>query len=137
MIRALGWSLLHFVWQGAAVAALLASLNLLLRRASPQVRYLLASVALLLMLVLPAATFRVVRGLERPRGRTAPAAGPVGEWATSVMVASGPFVGATDASSSHELRRRVEPLLPGLVGLWGAGVLLLSLRALGGWALVQ
>ena len=32
MIRVLGWTLLHFVWQGAAVAALLASLNLALRR---------------------------------------------------------------------------------------------------------
>jgi hypothetical protein len=35
------------------------------------------------------------------------------------------------------LRRDVEPLLPGLVALWGVGVLLLSLRTLGGWALVQ
>src|SRR5438552_442132 len=66
-----------------------------------------------------------------------PAGGPAGEWSTSVMVASDPLVGSADASSAHELRRRVEPLLPGLVGLWGAGVLLLSLRALGGWALVQ
>src|SRR6266571_7532199 len=137
MIRALGWSLLHFVWQGAAVAALLASLNLLMRRAAPQVRYLLASSTLLLMLLLPVVTFQVMRGLGPPAGRTAPAAGPVGEWATPVTAASGSLVGSTDASSTHELRSRVERLLPGLVGLWGAGVLLLSLRALGGWALVQ
>src|SRR5438034_5042350 len=134
MIRALGWSLLHFVWQGAAAAALLASLNLLMRRAAPQVRYLVASSTLLLMLLLPVVTFRVMRGLEPPAGRTAPAAGPVGEWVTA---ASGSLVGSTDASATHELRSRVERLLPGLVGLWGAGVLLLSLRALGGWALVQ
>ncbi|PYQ18974.1 MAG: peptidase M56 [Acidobacteria bacterium] len=61
-------------------------------------------------------------------------AGPVGEWVTA---ASGSLVGSTDASATHELRSRVERLLPGLVGLWGAGVLVLSLRALGGWALVQ
>jgi beta-lactamase regulating signal transducer with metallopeptidase domain len=137
MIRALGWSLLHFVWQGAAVAAVLASLNLLMRRAAPQVRYLLASSTLLLMLLLPAATFQVMRGLEEPAGRAAPAAGPVGEWATPVTAASGSLVGSTDGSATRELRSRVERLLPGLVGLWGAGVLVLSLRALGGWALVQ
>src|SRR6266571_947384 len=136
MIRVLGWSLLHFVWQGAAVGALLASLNLVLRRAAPQVRYLLASGALLLMLLLPAVTFQVVRRMEQPAGRTAPAAA-VGEWATSGAAASSSFVKPTDMLSTHGLRRRVEPLLPGLVGLWGAGVLLLSLRALGGWALVQ
>src|SRR6266540_290201 len=136
MIRVLGWSLVHFVWQGAAVGALLASLNLLLRRAAPQVRYLLASGALLLMLLLPAVTFQVVRRMEPPAGHTAPAAA-VGEWATSGAAASSSFVKPTDMLSTHGLRRRVEPLLPGLVGLWGAGVLLLSLRALGGWALVQ
>jgi beta-lactamase regulating signal transducer with metallopeptidase domain len=90
------------------------------------------------MLLLPAVTFQVVRGMGQAAGRTTPAAGPVGEWATSVASAVGPLVGSTDTpSATHELRRRVEPLLPGLVGLWGAGVLLLSLRALGGWALVQ
>ena len=66
-----GWSLLHFVWQGTAVAALLASLTLVLRRAAPQVRYLLAGGALLLMLLLPITTFFVVRGSAaalRPEG---------------------------------------------------------------------
>src|SRR6266571_6247416 len=98
MIRVLGWSLLHFVWQGAAVGALLASLNLVLRRAAPQVRYLLASAALLLMLLLPAVTFQVVRRMEQPAGRTAPAAA-VGEWATSAA-ASSSFVKPTDLLST-------------------------------------
>ena len=30
-VQALGWTLVHFLWQGAALAFLLASLNLLLR----------------------------------------------------------------------------------------------------------
>jgi ABC-type molybdate transport system permease subunit len=34
MIRALGMALVHFAWQGAAVAALLAGLDLALRGAS-------------------------------------------------------------------------------------------------------
>ena len=70
MIRVLGWTLLHFVWQGAAVAALLASLNLALRRATPQARYLAACASLLLMLALP--VLDLPRD-ERSRGRSADA----------------------------------------------------------------
>ncbi|MFI5006263.1 MAG: M56 family metallopeptidase [Solirubrobacterales bacterium] len=136
-VQALGWSLLHFVWQGTAVAALLASLSLVLRRAAPQVRYLLAGGALLLMLLLPITTFFVVRG---------PAAALRAEGATSVVpeawsvarssVVAGEATGVGPIAV-FELQRRIEPLLPVLVGLWGLGVLLLSLRSLGGWAVVQ
>src|SRR5258708_34492979 len=80
MIRAVGWSLLRFVWPGAAGAALLASLNLLWRRSAPQLRYLLATATLLLMLLLPALTFRVVRAAADSVGPTAGPGIPVGEW---------------------------------------------------------
>ena len=56
-VQALGWTLVHFVWQGAALAALFASLNWALRQASPSVRYVLAAGTLLAMLVLPVGTF--------------------------------------------------------------------------------
>jgi beta-lactamase regulating signal transducer with metallopeptidase domain len=135
MIRALGWSLLHFVWQGAAAAALLASLNLLWRRSAPQVRYLLATATLLLMLLLPALTFRVVRAAADSVGPTAGAGIQVGKWVPWAL----PRPGSADAPPpvSAGLTRRIEPLLPSLVVLWGAGVLGLSLRTVGGWALVQ
>jgi beta-lactamase regulating signal transducer with metallopeptidase domain len=129
-LRALGWTLLHFLWQGTAAAAFLCSINLLLRRGSSHLRYALASATLLLMLVLPVATFWFVREAApaRPTEPAVSSAGP-GREGSSARVEPGP--------GSFELRRRVEPFLPGLVGLWGAGVLVLSLRALGGWALVQ
>ncbi len=135
MIRALGWSLLHFVWQGAAVAALLASLNALLRRAAPQVRYLLAYATLLFMLLLPVVTFRAIQGKAEPN---APAIGPGGEWSARSGFAAGPTTGSPKPrTTALAVRRRIEPLLPGLVAFWGVGVVALSLRALGGWALVQ
>jgi len=135
MIRTLGWSLLHFLWQGAAAAALLASLNALLRRAAPQVRYLLASATLLLMLLLPLVTFRALQGKAEGNEPT----GPVGKWSAPIAFAGVPTTGSMPEAPAPalELRRRIEPLLPGLVGLWGVGVVVLSLRALGGWALVQ
>ena len=72
-VQALGFSLLHFVWQGMALAALLAGLNLLLRHAAPQVRYLLAAATLGAMLVAPVLTFQALRrgALEAPAGPAA------------------------------------------------------------------
>jgi beta-lactamase regulating signal transducer with metallopeptidase domain len=135
MIRALGWSLLHFVWQGAAAAALLGSLNLLWRRSAPQVRYLLATATLLLMLLLPALTFWLMRASADPVGPMADAGNPVGKWSPWAFST----LGSTNAprSATAGLNRRIEPLLPTCVVLWGVGVLALSLRTVGGWALVQ
>jgi len=50
---ALGWALLHSLWQLALVGGLLASANALLRRCSAQARYLAATGALVLMVLLP------------------------------------------------------------------------------------
>jgi bla regulator protein blaR1 len=134
-VQALGWTLLHFVWQGAALAALVASLNLLLRHAAPQARYGLASAALLLMLLLPVLTFGLVRPERRPATRAAGAAG----WTARMADAGAPYPspGASSPIPASVSPARVERLLPTFVAFWGAGVLLLSLRALGGWVLVQ
>ena len=48
MTRTIGWTLLHFLWQGAAVASVFACLNLAPRRSTPQLRYLAAGGSLLL-----------------------------------------------------------------------------------------
>jgi hypothetical protein len=54
---ALGWTLLHFCWQGAAVALTFAFADRLTMRASSAVRYGVATGALALMPVLVLATF--------------------------------------------------------------------------------
>ena len=65
---ALGCALLHSLWQLTLVAGLLASVNALLRRRSAQARYLSATGALLLMVLLPVATLLIAKGT-----RSAPA----------------------------------------------------------------
>jgi bla regulator protein BlaR1 len=57
LIYALGWTLLHFLWQGALIAILLAFALAALRRATARTRYLVSSIALLLMLLLAVGTF--------------------------------------------------------------------------------
>ncbi len=56
----LGWTLLHVLWQGACIAALLAMAMVLLRRRSANARYLVACVALALMVAAPIVTYSFV-----------------------------------------------------------------------------
>jgi beta-lactamase regulating signal transducer with metallopeptidase domain len=57
LIHAVGWSLLHFLWEGAIVALLLTCALRLLRRRSSQLRYMAACCALVLMAASPLITF--------------------------------------------------------------------------------
>jgi D-alanyl-D-alanine endopeptidase (penicillin-binding protein 7) len=54
LITAVGWTLVHFVWQGALVGCATAVGMVALRNARPQQRYLLACSALLVCLLWPA-----------------------------------------------------------------------------------
>jgi D-alanyl-D-alanine endopeptidase (penicillin-binding protein 7) len=54
LIAAFGWTLVHFVWQGALLGCVVAVLLTLLRNARPETRYALACAGLLLCLVWPA-----------------------------------------------------------------------------------
>ena len=58
--QALGWTLLHFVWQGALVALLLAAALHLLRKSSAPTRYAVSCGALALLLALPLITLNVL-----------------------------------------------------------------------------
>jgi len=49
VFRRLGWALVHFAWQGAAAALLLAAVLPLLRRRSANLRYLACCLALLVV----------------------------------------------------------------------------------------
>src|SRR5215471_20120183 len=68
IFQALGWTLIHFIWQGALIGFLYFSLSLVLRRRSPNTRYAAACLAMLLMMIAPAVTFVKVRATvdDRP-----------------------------------------------------------------------
>jgi len=56
----LGWSLVHFLWQGLVIAAMSSVAMAALRRRSARLRYALACTALLVMAAAPAVTFCVI-----------------------------------------------------------------------------
>jgi len=104
-----GWALVHFLWQGTLIAALLAGLRGAAgRRVGPRARYLAACLALAAMTLAPLATF-----LAMGRADGAPAPAPLWRVSPSAM----------------------ERVLPWCVVVWLCGVALFSTRLIGGWRL--
>ena len=60
-----GWTLVHFVWQGAGIALLTAAALRLLRSTRPQLRYITACLALAAMLAAPVVTAVVMTRAPR------------------------------------------------------------------------
>jgi beta-lactamase regulating signal transducer with metallopeptidase domain len=152
MLEALGWTLLHFLWQGTLVAIFLAVANSLLRKRTAHARYALACAAMLLLLALPVITFSALYTSvhpvkseaalpmeltdERTVGRmefadvealmaSASAEAPFGASAAAILPAGKPSLG-------DWVRLRFKSLLPWLVFAWALGVLTLTVRFAGG-----
>ena len=125
-MHSLGWTLLHFLWQGTAIAALAAVLMTLCRRASA--RYALAVGALVLMLAAPVATFFVLTS----SGKAAPAT-------SSPVAYSELATGSAAVKASSEFSRFSPSLdtLPWLVEAWLLGVAFFGLRSAGGFLLLE
>jgi GWxTD domain-containing protein len=70
LIHAVGWSLLHFLWEGAIVALLLTSALRLLSNRSPQLRYMAACCALVLMAASLLVTFGLLVVNSSPADQT-------------------------------------------------------------------
>jgi beta-lactamase regulating signal transducer with metallopeptidase domain len=131
IVNALGWALLQFVWQGALAALALAAAHSLVPRRSARLRYTLAAAALASMAVLPVLTF--VGNLDLAQAS---------ETVTRVDLATtaGPVETApalADAGLARGVRSHLAGALPVLVGAWGLGVALLSVRVIGGWTVAQ
>ncbi|HKG13900.1 MAG TPA: M56 family metallopeptidase [Pyrinomonadaceae bacterium] len=153
LIEALGWALVHFVWQGALVAAAYACVDALLTRASADARYTLALSALALMLLLPPLTAGMALNSSRglfARGESSSAAARAGDTRERVRApgagdSSGGAQSGREASESGSgasgvrlwAGERLSRFVPWLVFAWLAGVLLLAARAVGGWLVVR
>ena len=57
LIEALGWTLIHSIWQGLLLAILMSLLLYGLRKKSSKIKYIFANITLLMMLLLAALTF--------------------------------------------------------------------------------
>jgi beta-lactamase regulating signal transducer with metallopeptidase domain len=134
LVPAIGWALLHFIWQGLLIGWGVALAMHLLRGARPQTRYAVCCGAMLLCAALPLsgilmqlagastiANAAAVSATVSTAGQGAAAGPPQG---AAAMTMPALFDDDTLAAAESVLRRQ----LPWVVGLWLAGAALMSLR---------
>ena len=128
----IGWTLVHFVWQGTVIGVVIAAVLAVCRaRASSQARYLVACFGLAALLAAPIATTVMLR--------SSPSASVVRArhgCSTCVRVdvscpRAAPQVHRSSTSTAVRASAVVEPWLPLVVSAWLSGVLLLLARFAG------
>jgi TonB family protein len=122
--RVIGWTLLHFVWQGALLGLLYALGRAVMPRG--EVRYRFGMGILFVLALCPLLTARLLLGAEP--SALAPAAG---NGAAPVMLAG--YGAGTALDVGGAWGNWLDTLLPWLVLAWLSGVILLSLRAWRQW----
>lgn len=121
IVASLGWTLLHFVWQGAVVGILFGTSLACASKAGARTRYHIGLFYLAVLTALPVATFIWLL--------------PGSETAAVAVVAETIVVGAAPAAGEalSDWRAFVDPYLPWTVLAWALGVLLMTGRLLLEW----
>ena len=133
--QAIGWALLHLLWQATIVAGILAAVLALMPRQSANARYIVSCGALALVFAMFVAT--AVRAWD-PAVQSISAADPASPETIELSLRQLPALLAETAATS--LRDRAiaavtsaRTSLPAIVAIWLAGVILLSSRLLVSW----
>jgi uncharacterized protein (TIGR03435 family) len=119
----LGWSLLHFLWQGTFIVALYAVARRALRFSTPNARYLLACAALAAMALAPIVTWTMLQ----------PAAAVPVATGHAAVHPSAVSVGAFASTLAAVPLAPQEQFLPWVVAVWFAGAMAFWVRLAGGW----
>jgi beta-lactamase regulating signal transducer with metallopeptidase domain len=136
-VVALGWTLLHFCWQGTAVAVVFGAVDRITSHASSKIRYSIALAALLLMPAIVLGTFALeIQAIHvaAPTHLPGDAAAVISTTPSGIQ----PLLHELPLASNLEeptnwLALRTDRMLPWVDAIWFLGVLFLALRSLGGW----
>ena len=151
-LHALGWSLVHFIWQGTLIALVYQCLVRSGCFKSASTRYIIGCLAMVAMCLAPIITYcqyqehQTTAAMEVGHNAVANGIG-----ATQNPSVNHPLEPAKPAISSSleiakasnpnhpsfDIRSFINPALPWIVAFWGLGVLCLSLRLLVGWMHLQ
>jgi len=133
LLSTIGWTLVHFVWQGAAITLVIAAVSAVCRRrsSSSQAQYAVACVGLAALLAAPIATAVILRSsAATPLLANASSSAVLASDGTSVL-ASRSAETMRFATTAARTSAVVEPWLPVVVWVWFSGVMLLLARFAG------
>lgn len=129
MAEALGWTLIHALWQGFAVVLVIAVLLHIVRRSQSALRYQIGMSGLFMQVLVSLGTFA---WYYEPRSL----AGPVTA-APSISNVPTTLLNTTNESWLVGMQAFLHAHLTEVVWLWLIGVGIFGIRLLGGWAYVQ
>lgn len=145
-IQALGWTLVHFCWQGTLIGIASRLIDSAASRARSEIRYALALASLMCMVGAGATTFAyenrrladdaAIRMQGDARGLPILDYAPKGGVLTRMTTVISAFDGRKEqVGRVRGFSNRIFAIdvMPWIDGLWIAGVFLLSVRLLGGW----
>ncbi|WP_128543767.1 M56 family metallopeptidase [Larkinella soli] len=132
MVVALGWALLHSIWQGTALTLGAALLLRLTRFRPAAVRYTIAMGAMALQMLLFLGTMAVCHSPGRSLTMM-----PDGRRVALVWQAAETGMASSATSWLSGLNHFFNQYLPLVVGFWILGAGMLLVRLIGGWMMVQ
>ncbi|WP_242926156.1 M56 family metallopeptidase [Pontibacter vulgaris] len=136
LTHALGWALLHSLWQGALAAIIVALLLIVLNRHSAKVRYMVSLLGMATVLVLFIVTFiHYYTSVPGPANASSPQELSMIQLQSISASPAGDATAWEQALASGKLYFAQH--LPLLVSLWLMGLLVMVLRFLGSMAYVQ
>src|SRR5690242_17442892 len=103
----LGWTLIHFLWQGLLLGAIYACLRNYMADASPQTRYLLSLGTLGALVLLPVVTLLYLLGTPQAVHEV-----------TGFAAAAHVFIPPAEPTLLDSLRGMLRPLVPWTVPAW-------------------
>lgn len=119
MAQVVGWTLIHFLWQGALIAAVLGAVIYALRDRTANARYAAGCVGMGLMLLAPFVTLLIILNTT---------ARPAAEIAPELFLLE---------LASQSLWDRLAPIMPYLAHFWLAGTCFLQVRMVLQWLNAQ
>lgn len=148
LISALGWTLIHALWQGALLAVLLAIVLVLTHRYSSRARYFIAVISFGLFAVSTIVSFSLLYNpgqieTTESMAQMEAAEAPLPLPPSKAMAAESHGTNGIDEQASSQVNLLVQTKkyfkqhLPLIVTMWMLGVVVLLLRFLGGLAYVQ
>ena len=123
-VQALGWSLIHFLWQGAVIGALFAVARGMLPKEQSAIRYAVGLGALIALVACPLITFFLMWSPAGFEAASIESLAPT----TATSVLPSVTLGASAGSASW---------LPFLVAGWVSGVLLMIWRGMRQWRALE
>jgi uncharacterized protein (TIGR03435 family) len=131
-VERLGWTLIHFLWQGLTIAVLYGAVRRVMARASnPNARYLLGCAALAAMTAAPLATWELTLSSEASPNAAYRVPGAPPAASTNGRTATARLPDSVRATVSG---MRPAQFLLWVVMVWLAGAMVFWTRLLGGWA---